>query len=149
MVEVEMAHRDDVDAAGVEAGVRECRHDPWPFGAAHRSRLVVETRPDAGLNQDSARWRLDEQAVQRLKETPVGVGLVACPIPPQDVWNRAEQRAGIGAEGSRLDECDRIAAAEVAPPVDGRVQPRRSASSGLAARPLPKSRWNADAVGSD
>ena len=152
MVEVEMAHRDDVDGRGVEAGRPERGHDPGTLHLAHVARLVVDPLTDTGLDQHPARGRLDEQAVERLEEPVLVVDLVGHEPIPEQPRHRAEQGTRVGAERAGLDERGAYAAAQVARPVDRVVQPRLYFSGGaadFADRPFSKSRWNADAVGSD
>ena len=153
MIEMKVAHRDHVYRRGVEAGALQSRDDPRPLVSAHVAGLVVDTIADPRLDEDAPRRRLDQKAVQGLEEAILRIDLVADPAVPEDPGHRPEQRAGVRAKGSRLDEGDRRAAAEIAPPVDGVVQ-RRGSGSGLAGdspapRPFEKSRWKADAVGSD
>jgi len=111
--------------------------------------VVVEPVADAGLDEDATCRRLDQQAVEGLEEAVLAVELVACPAIPEQLRDRPEQRAGVRSERAGLDERDRNPAAQLAPPVDRVVQPRRSSSAALGIRGPAKSRWNADAVGSD
>jgi hypothetical protein len=149
MVEVEVAHRDDVDRRGVEAGSPEGRHDPRTVVGPHRPGLVVEPVADAGLDEHSPGRRLDEEAVERLEESVLAVQLSGGPAVPEEARHRPEEGARVGPEGAGLDEGDRDPAAEVAAPVDGVVQSRLSVSGPVGTRVPVKSRWNADAVGSD
>ena len=95
--------------------------------------------------------RLDQQAVERLEQPALVVDLVLDQAVPQHPRHRPEQRPGVGPERAGLDERDPDAAAEVA----STSRPHRSSPSGYfrvgspVARPASKSRWKADAVGSD
>jgi hypothetical protein len=77
----------------------------------------------------------------------VPVDLVGHEPVPQQARDGSEEGPGVGSKGAGLDEGDTDASAEVTSPVDRLVQGRGSASSGSLRRS--KSRWNADAVGSD
>ena len=118
VIEMEVAHRDDVDGLRVEARVLEGRDDPRPLGGAHRAGLLVEPLADAGLDEDATGGRLDQQAVERLEEAVLVVDLVGDPAVPQQPGHRPEQRPGVRAERAGLDERNARAAAEVARPVD-------------------------------
>jgi len=118
VVEVEVAHGDDIDRPGIEARAAESRHDPQPLVAAHRTALVVDPFADPGLDQDSPGRRLDQQAVQRLEEPVLGVDLGSDPAIPEDPGHRPEQRPRVRSKGARLNESDGNTATEVAPPVD-------------------------------
>ncbi len=153
VIEMEMAHRDDVDRAGIESCAPQGLTDPRSLVPAHRAGLLVDALADARLDEDPARRRLDEEAVQRLVQPVLGIDLVRCPTLPQDLRHWTEQGAGIGSERAGLDERDMDPAAEVASPVDRIVQPRGAGSfdsfGSCGPCPLAKSRWKADAVGSD
>ena len=113
MIEMEMAHRHDVDRRRVEARPDERRQDRVAGVAAARAELVVGPLADARLDEDAAGWGLDEQAVERLDQAVVVGQLgrdVALPEQPRD---GAEDRPGVGQERARLDERDGRAAAEV------------------------------------
>src|SRR4051812_4045312 len=75
MVEVKMAHRDEVDGCRVEAGGPEGRNDPGALVAAHVARLVVDPIADPGLDENAPARRLDEEAVQRLEQAVLVVDL--------------------------------------------------------------------------
>ena len=60
VVEVEVAHRDDVDGLGFEAGVPKGGDHPRPLVAAHGPGLLVQPVADAGLDEDPTRGRLDQ-----------------------------------------------------------------------------------------
>jgi hypothetical protein len=142
-----MAHRDDVDRAGIEARGAQRAHDPRALIAPHRPALVVDPLADPGLDEDATRGGFDQEAVQRLEEPVLGIELRRDPALPEELGHGPEERPGVRTERARLDEGDADTAIEVAPPVDGVVQPRGVGS--LASLPFAKSRWNADAVGSD
>ena len=151
MVEMEVAHRHDVHALGQEADGLEHGRDPRTLVAPHRPRLVVEPLADPGLDQRRDPRRLDQQAVERLEQPPLVVDLVRDEAAPQDPRHGSEQVAGVRAERPRLDERD----ADVTAPARATSRPHRSSPSDYlrvgspVARPASKSRWNADAVGSD
>ena len=153
MVEVEVAHRDDVDCFRIEAGSSQRRHDPRTLDVSHRARLVIDPLADPRLDEDASCRRLDQEAVERLEQPVLVIDLLLDEAIPEQPWDRPEQCARVGSERARLDERSADATAEVARPVDRLVQRRRSASgaffAGFAERPFSKSRWNAEAVGSD
>ena len=68
---------------------------------------------------------------------------------PEDPRHRPEQRTRVGAERAGLDQGDSDAAAKLNRPVDRVVDGhgRRPQPPGFL--PFAKSRWNAEAVGSD
>ena len=72
MVEMEVAHRHDVDRGRLETGRPEGRQDRIARVAAHLPGLVAEPLADPGLDQDPTGRRLDEQAVERLAKPIVG-----------------------------------------------------------------------------
>jgi len=74
------------------------------------------------------------------------IDLVGDELLPQDPRHGPKQGAGIGSEGPRLDERGADPATELLAPIDA-VADRHAQPPGL--RPFAKSRWNADAVGSD
>ena len=125
VVEMEVAHRDDVDALGREPGGLERGDDPRAFVGAHRPGLVVDPVADPRLDQHATRARLDQQAVERLEQPALVVDLVLDEAAPQDPRHRPEQRPGVGAERAGLDERDPNAATEVARPVDRVVHRHR------------------------
>ena len=113
MVEMEVAHRDQVDGLRLEAGRLHRGHDRGALVAAHLPGLLGEPLADPGLDEHATRRRLDEQAVQRLEEPVLVVDLVGHEAVPEQPRHRPEQRAGIGAEGAGLDQRDARPAAEI------------------------------------
>ena len=87
------------------------------------------------------------------------VDLLGHELVPEQARHRSEERAGIGAEGAGLDQRHARPAAEIDRPVDGVVrgqcaairvyEPGFAGSFGVGAPPFEKSRWKAEAVGSD
>src|SRR5207247_6046262 len=134
MVEVEVAHRDDVDRHGVEAGRPQGWLDPRALVAAHRPGLVVEPVADPGLDEDATSGRFDQEAIERLEQTVLSVDLVADPAVPQRPRHGPEQGSGIRPEGAGSDEGDGRPAAKVASPVDGVVRSGQDASGGWRRR---------------
>ena len=136
--------------AGSKPAARERRHDRRAL-VAHASPVffVVQPLADPRLDQDAPGRRLDQQAVERLEEAPVLVQLALGQRPPQDPRHGPEDRAGVRAEGARLDQGDGRAAAEVRPPVDRVVDGHAVSPRPCRFRPRSKSAWKADAVGSD
>ena len=122
MVEVEMAHRDDVDRVRVEAGRSRARARSTGPRSRASPGLVVEPIADPGLDEDAAGRRLDQEAVQRLEQAVLGVDLGAPPSGPRGAAARARtaprRRSGTCPPGRGRPD----AAAQVAPPVDGVVQ---------------------------
>ena len=151
MVEVEVAHGHRVDALRGEPGGCQRRHDPEALVAAHRTGLVVDPVADAGLDEHATRLRLDQEAVEGLEEAPLVVDLLVDEAVPQDPRHGPEQRPRVGPERACLDQGDPDAAAEVDRPVDRIVDghPGYFRVGSPVARPASKSRWKADAVGSD
>ena len=151
MVEVEMAHGDDVDAAGIEARRAHRRHDRRALVLAHRAGLLVEPLPDPRLDQHAPGRRLDQQAVERLEQPPVLVELALRP--------RRATGSTARARRSRRSPCGRSRPARARPASRRRgrrsSRPRRAVpwpsppSRVVALRPRSKSAWKADAVGSD
>jgi hypothetical protein len=121
VVEVEVAHRDDVDRLGIESRVTEGRGDRRALVAAHLADLVADPLADPGLDEDPAGRRLDEEAVQRLEEAMLLVDLVGDEAIPEDSRHGPEQRAGIRPKRAGLDQRNAGAAAQVGGPVDGLV----------------------------
>ena len=147
MVEVEVTHRDEVHGTRIEPRHPKRGPDRGALVPPHGGIPGIEPLPDPRLDQHAPRRRLDQQAVERLEDAPVGVQLSLGPRAPQDPGHRPEDRSGVGAERARLHEGDGRAAAEIGLPVDGVVDTRRQAPSrGVRARS--KSAWDADAVGS-
>ena len=69
---------------------------------------------------------------------------------PEDPRHRPEQCARVGAERPGLDQRDADATTQLQRPVDRIVDGHaRRAPQPPGLRPLAKSRWNAEAVGSD
>ncbi len=85
----------------------------------------------------------------------LGVDLVGDEAVPEDPRHGAEERPGVRPERARLDQRDARPATEVGRPVErvvssSAIRRNRSGLGALAGRrPASKSRWNADAVGSD
>ena len=158
MVEVEMAHRDDVDRVGLEAGRGHRRSDRRTLVAPHRSHLVAEPRADTRLDEHPAGRRLDDEAIQRLEEPVVVIDLVGDELVPQDPRDRPEERR-VGSERPGLDQRDTGPAPEIGRPARRHVSRRRGVSGEafagtsvcirVALLSPGKFRWNADAVGSD
>jgi hypothetical protein len=121
VVEVEVAHRNDVDAPRVEAGLAERRDDRRTLVAAHRANLLGDALADAGLDEDAARRRLDEEAVERLQQPVLVVDLVRYEAAPEDPRHWPEQCPGVGPERAGLDQGDAGPPAEIGSPVDGVV----------------------------
>ena len=128
MVEMQVAHRDDVDGAWVEPGGAQRRENGLALVPAHRPDLVAHPFPDPCLDEDASAGRLDEQAVERLEETVVLVDLAHYEAVPEDPRHRTEQGAGVAPERAGLDERDARPPAEVGRPVNGVVQCRGVAS---------------------
>jgi hypothetical protein len=133
-----MAHRHDVHARGIEAGLLQGRHDPRPIGRPHCPGLLVQPLADSGLDKDAATRCLDQEAVERLQEPVLGVDLLAGPAIPEEPWDRTKEGSCIRPEGPGLDERNAEPATQIAPPIDRLVQRRGSGS--FAGRPFEKSR---------
>ena len=129
VVEMEVAHRHDIDGLGQEARRLERRHDRRALVAAHGPGLVVDPLADAGLDQDPPGRRLDQQAVQRLEQTV----LVRR---SRRVTRRSHSTRGTGPNSVPASDrnvpawtsATRVPAAEIGPPVD-RVVERHAAQS--------------------
>ena len=149
VVVVEVAHRDDVDGAGVEARGAQRRHDRRALRtrasrrssrpAAPRSRSRSSTRP-AGV---STSRQLSAWSSRRCSSSSP-----SATVAPQDPRHRPQDRAGVRPERPGLDERDPV----VPPPRSSRqwtaslmatASARRVATAGRDA-----SAWIADAVGS-
>ena len=151
MVEMEVAHRHDVDRLGQEPGRLQRGHDPRALVAAHRPGLVVDPLPDAGLDEDAPGRRLDEQAVERLEEAALVVDLVGRRARP--TGPTAPARRACPASERNVPAWTRATC--VPPPRSARQSTASFMAIGLrpdgspVLRPASKSRWKADAVGSD
>ena len=93
MVEVQMAQGDDVDRPRVEACCLQCWHHGEALVGTHGSGLFVHALADAGLDKQPAGMRLDEQAIEGLKEAMVPVDFVDHQPIPQESRHGTEERA--------------------------------------------------------
>ena len=109
---------------GVEARVGHRRDDRLTLVAAHARDLVRDALADARLDEDAAGRRLDQQAVECLEQSMLVVDLVRDEGVPEDPRHGPEERPGVAAERSRLDQGDASPAARGQPT----SRPRRSAS---------------------
>ena len=135
MVEVQVAERDDIDAAGVEPGQPQGRQDGLATHAALRPMVVVHALADARLHQHAPRRRLHQQAVERLREGRVGVDLVDHQALPEGARHGPEDGARVALEDTRLDERHVHPAAQVDAPVDRRLDAHGVSRPCAAVRP--------------
>ena len=122
-----------------------------PVVAAHRRVLGVHPLADARLDQHAAGRRLDQQAVERLEQAPVLVELALGPRAP--TGSRAPGPKSVPASERNVPAW--MSATVVPPPRSARQWTasfsarHRLSPPSASFRPRSKSRWKADAVGSD
>ena len=75
VIVVEMADRDGIHGVRREPGSLERRNDPRPLIPAHLAALVADPVAYPRFDQDAPGRRLDQQAVERLQQPPIGVYL--------------------------------------------------------------------------
>ena len=129
MIEMEVAHRDDVHALGVETSRAHGGDDRRSPVLPHRPGLLVDPFPDPRFHEDASALRLHHEAVERLKEPMFVVDLVDDQPVPEQARNRPEQRSRIRAKGAGLDQRHPGSAAQVGRPVDRLVQSHRTLSA--------------------